>query len=163
MASIIGICDIENSIDTIFHKNKGVTCYFPIHFGRLIAVSIVPRSGMRYLLFVLMISMSFNLLAEPVPMIGGGTISCGKWISAVEDEHEMQMQISIQWVAGYIGSYNWYRAQGGQSITSQPDLETISLWVTLYCRNNPTDTVFSASAALVQHLGGKSTPFRWAK
>jgi len=101
--------------------------------------------------------------ADPIVLTGGGTISCGKWISVVDAKDEIQMQISIQWVAGYTGAYNWYRAQDDKQTITQPDLETISLWLTTYCRNNPTDLIVNAAAALVQHLGGRSTRFRWVK
>lgn len=122
-----------------------------------------PSRAALTLICVLMMSIPSTLFAKTTWIIGGGTLSCGTWISAVEGKNRMQMAISIQWVAGYMGSYNWYRGQAGKSMTNQPDLDTISLWITQYCRNNPTDDVFRAAAALVQHLGGKSTPFRWVK
>jgi hypothetical protein len=108
--------------------------------------------------------LSFQANAEDqISIIGGGTLSCGKWVAANKSRNETQQQVFIQWVAEFTGSYNWYSYEANHGTIHQPDLETISLWLTNYCNDNPTHSAVQSSAALVQHLGGKATKFKWQK
>lgn len=117
---------------------------------------------MRYLT-ILALLLSAPLQANDVPIIGGGTLSCGKWAAATNEINEPQQQVIVQWVAGFTGSYNWYRTGSRQNEIDQPDLETIKLWLTTYCNKNPTHSTLMASAALIQQLGGEATEFKWEK
>ena len=118
---------------------------------------------MRYLIIIIFLLSSPANAESGIPIIGGGTLSCGKWVSAIGERNESQQQVFVQWVAGFIGSFNWYRNKTNQRAINQPDLETISLWLTKYCNNNPTHSTLQASTALIQHLGGEATMFKWKK
>jgi len=113
------------------------------------------------MLLIAVLVLSTNANADPIGVVGGGNLSCGKWVGAINERNEGQQHIFTQWIAGYLVSYNWYRATRHKSTINQPDLETISLWLTTYCNNNPTDLTINAAAALVQHLGGEGTLFKW--
>ena len=119
--------------------------------------------NMRYLLILIFLLCSAANADDTVYIIGGGTLSCGKWVVALNERHESQQQVFLQWVVGFTGSYNWYRNKLNQPGINQPDLETTSLWLTTYCNKNPTHSTLQASAALIQHLGGEATKFKWEK
>ena len=118
---------------------------------------------MRLFIILIFLMCSPARADDTVYIIGGGTLSCGKWVSALNERNESQQQVFVQWVAGFTGSYNWYRNKPTQHAIKQPDLETISLWLTTFCNNNPTQSTFHASGALIQHLGGVATKFKWKK
>jgi hypothetical protein len=115
------------------------------------------------LIFFFSLCFSVSANGQLVTIIGGGGLSCGKWIAAVNESHKDQQRVFTQWVAGFTVSYNWYQDKSTNPPINQPDLETISLWLTTYCNNNPTHSTLHASAALIQHLGGEITTFRWKK
>ncbi len=81
---------------------------------------------MRYFIILIFLLSSPAKSEEIVYLIGGGTLSCGKWVAALNEKHESQQQVFVQWVAGFTGSYNWYRNKTSQRAINQPDLETIN-------------------------------------
>jgi hypothetical protein len=102
---------------------------------------------------------------DGVSIIGTGTFSCGKWISAVDEKNDAQRRLVTQWIAGFVSAYNVYSMTN--KLVSPPitlvDLETADLWVTSYCKNNPTHSVINAAQALVQDLGGEKTKYSWKR
>ena len=91
--------------------------------------------------------------------MGVGALSCGKWIAASEN----RKFVIVNWVDGFVGSYNWYRQSNKKKQIGSPDLETISMWMTTFCKKNPTKATVAAAAALVEQLGGEATQFEWEK
>jgi len=87
---------------------------------------------------------------------GTGSLSCGKWLSAREAKNEAQVNLFVQWVSGWIVSYNYYLTPGTTKARARtPDLETITAFVDKFCRENPLKVVAFAAAELVEQLGGK--------
>lgn len=91
--------------------------------------------------------------AEQIPIIGTGTLSCGQWAEARSEKDEQQISLNVQWIAGFLGGHNYYRDQKKKTVRVR-DLPTISLWMDTYCRNNPTGSIITGAAALVEELGG---------
>jgi hypothetical protein len=111
----------------------------------------------KYIVFLLiLLAVSSKINAQGIVIIGTGQSSCGEWVQA----HKMQKDIYEQWVTGYISSYNYYSAK---PIDNVPNLETISLWLDVYCKRNPTDIILLSASALIQHLGGQPALHKWRK
>jgi hypothetical protein len=88
-------------------------------------------------------------------IIGTGTLSCGKWLEARERRNELQTDLYVQWIWGYLAAHDYYRAPGASLINSRmPDQATVTAFVNQFCRDNPLTFVVDASAELVQELGG---------
>lgn len=59
---------------------------------------------MRLLAIIFILFAPLTNAVDVVPIIGGGTLSCGKWVAAVNSRNEPQQKIFVQWVAGFTGS-----------------------------------------------------------
>ncbi|MBV2089974.1 MAG: hypothetical protein KUF72_03730 [Candidatus Thiodiazotropha sp. (ex Ctena orbiculata)] len=118
---------------------------------------------MRKILIVLLLTCYSTASAKTLDVIGGGNVSCGKWMAAVNSADEYTQQALIQWIAGFTVSYNLFRLRNEQNLIQQPDLETIRLWMTTYCTKNPTHNNLQSSLALIDELGGVPSYHEWVR
>jgi len=114
---------------------------------------------MKIFLFILFILLSPPSFGQGFSFTGTGQLTCGEWAEAVNYRNDNQQNVVVQWLAGYIGAYNYYSPEEFR-ITSS-DLATIKLWLTTYCNNNPLHRVFMAGSALIEDLGGNKALHEW--
>jgi hypothetical protein len=74
---------------------------------------------------------------EPIAVLGAGQLSCGKWIAAREGKNEIQTKLFLQWMAGWVASYNYYAFDSKQRQVSIPDFESLAAFTDQFCKNNP--------------------------
>lgn len=103
-----------------------------------------------------------SVKAETINVIGTGGLSCGSWIEARNKGNDVQENLYVQWIAGYLAGHNAYRTKGVKQVAVS-DLPTISLWLDTYCRKNPTHLAAAAAIALVQELGGTKALHAWKR
>ncbi len=87
-------------------------------------------------------------------VLGAGTKSCGKWMEARKDD-SWESLILINWVWGFVTSYNRYVHKGGVGVEGNIDNEGLMAWVDQYCRDNPLENVANASQALIYKLNSR--------
>lgn len=100
----------------------------------------------RLILIVVAIGFSTNCNALRIM----GDMSCGDWV----DHHstsspDIQAVIQNNWVAGYLSGM----AVGlNADILDSPSGESLILWLTNYCKNNPLDNMSTAASHLAVEL-----------
>ncbi len=91
---------------------------------------------------------------------GAGTLSCGEYISAVEQRKSSVIAQVNQFAWGYLVGY---MMRGSFSNTYQPtakgdiripDGKTLELYLKNYCYSNPLSTVLPSLNVLIKELGG---------
>ena len=105
-----------------------------------------------------LIALGFMLFAGQAPAYfiwGIGEMSCTQLVSAkIEYDHARDQQThlaQLNWIKGFITGINWSR---DSNIARDLTIETVDEWIDGYCRNNLSDSIATASAALVTHLEG---------
>lgn len=91
-------------------------------------------------------------------VVGAGNVACNKWTAAREEKNVPQQYPIVQWVAGWVVSYNYYLI--GAPATprrrvEQPDPEAISAYLDKYCKQYPARIIAFSSSELVEQLGGE--------
>lgn len=84
---------------------------------------------------------------------------CGNWLELAQAEpaHEY---FNMRWfiIGFYGGQMQAYR----KDVRAQ-DAETITAYMTTFCRNNPLSNVIAGTKALVEESGGPKTTFQWKR
>ncbi len=93
---------------------------------------------------------------EKAHIMGGGKLTCEKW-TEFRDKPSIHYQLE-QWVHGYVSGVNW-SSDKKQSIPADGDA-TVA-FIDKYCKNNPSDALALAAAALVQETGGPKAKHTW--
>ena len=91
-------------------------------------------------------------------VVGAGNLACGKWLAAREEKNVPQQYPVIQWVAGWVVSYNYYLIGAPASPrrrVEQPDPEAITAFLDKYCKEHPARIIAFSAADLVEQLGGE--------
>jgi len=86
-----------------------------------------------------------------VYVTGTGTLKCSDWLKAREDGHGAQVDLNIQWIAGFAVGHNYYAERSKQVIV---DLNDIRFATDKFCRDTPLATLMLAAAQYVQDAGG---------
>ena len=112
----------------------------------------------RILLSIAVLALACTLChaEEGAHVMGGGNLSCGKWIE-FRDQPSIHYQLE-QWVFGYISGVNWY---SDKKQSTPPDGDAAVAFIDQYCKNNPSDSLALAAAALVQETGGPKAKHKW--
>jgi hypothetical protein len=91
-------------------------------------------------------------------VVGAGNFVCSKWLAARDEKNVPRQYPVIQWVAGWVVSYNYYLTgipASQKRRVEQPDAEAISVYLDKYCKEHPSRIVAFAAAELVEQLGGE--------
>ncbi len=87
---------------------------------------------------------------------GTGSLTCGKWVLARENKDEDQVRLFLQWVSGWVVSYNYYIAPTTtKNRAATPDFDTTTAFLDKFCRDRPLVAVALGAAELVEQSGGK--------
>jgi hypothetical protein len=91
---------------------------------------------------------------------GSGNFKCGEYISWVETQNQMQLNLVNQWVWGFIAAYQ-FRGSFGNKINPPkqgnivtPEATTAQLFLKKYCNDNPLSDVTNGTMKLIKELGG---------
>ncbi len=103
--------------------------------------------------FFLAIFLSFPGLAlssEDFAVVGAGSVSCGKYLEQVEDSSSKSLHIS--WAQGFLSGMNIADKFSGNKLHSLPDSETIQLYLSNFCKNNPLEYPYAGAVTLFREL-----------
>lgn len=76
-----------------------------------------------------------------------GNESCGKYLNATYQE-----KIYFDgWLKGFLSAYNQYEHVEA-NITYSTDFDSIDIWLYKYCQENPLDSHYQATQALIDAL-----------
>ena len=101
---------------------------------------------------------SFHADAQGVRVPGEGQATCGDWIQYRYTNDSVRQVQAVEWVSGFVTGYSWYHLERQAYLS---DAKIVFGWLDAYCHNNPTFSVVTAAAALIQQLGGEPTRFQW--
>jgi len=81
-----------------------------------------------------------------------GSKSCGIYVKEYE-EKDINAAVNLMWLKGYISGHNY---SDNKNLGSNLDSESMSLWVYIYCKENPLEHTPVAAAALITELEKRS-------
>jgi hypothetical protein len=91
---------------------------------------------------------------------GSGNFKCGEYVSWVETQNQMQLNLVNQWVWGFIAAYQ-FRGNFGNKINTPkqgnivtPEATTAQLFLKKYCNDNPLSDVTNGTIRMIKELGG---------
>ena len=89
--------------------------------------------------------------ASEVHVLGFGNNSCGTWLQN-RGAQSYAEAAQLAWVTGYVTAFNNYAENQSGDISAGTDADGLFSWIDSYCRANPLDSLFRASAALIREL-----------
>lgn len=88
--------------------------------------------------------------------IGQGTVSCGKWTEARQQDHDSAEAVILSsWINGFISGVNWRGAEI-QNVAWGTDRAARDGWIDNYCAAYPLDLVVTATVGLINELEGRA-------
>ena len=123
---------------------RGIPC-----IGRMPSLQVY-----RCVLVTLAFAWAFAAMAGESPdlaVIGTGNLSCGAYAEARRNQNDEQVRLFVQWVDGFLVGYSYYASN---KRVIPPDHDATMTWLDKWCAANPLKYVVTASAQLVQELGG---------
>ena len=97
------------------------------------------RIGRAVVPCAMLLALTTQVAAQDLPVLGQGNLSC-------------------QWALGYITAYNQYGADPKGDVSGGQHTEELMKWIDDYCHRNPTDSFYSASAALIRKFRQGASP-----
>ena len=98
----------------------------------------------------LLVFSTAQIAAQEQAVLGQGNVSCCTWL---EDRSSDSGQMArVAWVLGYITAFNQYGFKPEGDVSGGKSTEQITVWIDNHCKQNPADTVYRASAALVDEI-----------
>ena len=108
---------------------------------------------MRAVLFFVLTAVAVPSYADDAPIQGAGAVTCGRWVEA---RKKGEYYGQLQWVQGFISSYNHYvyshKMASGNGVFGETDYQAITVWMDNYCQRNPLDSVYMGAVNLVKEL-----------
>ena len=95
--------------------------------------------------------------AQELPVLGQGNLSCSSWLERRAGD-ALDAATMTAWVLGYITAFNQYVSIPQDDVSGGQDTKELTAWIDDYCRQNPTDNFYNASAALVAKFRQKTSP-----
>jgi len=93
-------------------------------------------------------ALSQSLAADRYMILGAGAVSCGRWVSDIEQRPNM-----MSWILGFLSGYNVVIVGESSNISEGIDAVALERWITNYCRENPLSILANATVELVVELG----------
>ena len=90
----------------------------------------------------------------PFVITGTGGSSCGDAMEAMRTNHEMQINLYTQWMAGYLAGYAVAAADFRKPLRRKEatDFNTMRGWLEKHCRENPLSNIIHATVLLQKEL-----------
>ena len=97
---------------------------------------------MKWLMLSIALVSSTPAYAVAVTTIGSGSQSCGKWLSARENNANRTTFLQMgSWAVGFLSGAVWVTST---DILANTDSDGVFYWLDNYCRANPTATFSDA-------------------
>ena len=87
---------------------------------------------------------------NPVMVWGAGNVSCGQFVKVIGSNPGNE-RVFGQWLHRFISGLN-EADRTTVDYAAGLDRDALMTWVTNYCRNNPLDSFYGASRALVNEM-----------
>ena len=86
--------------------------------------------------------------AQEQGVLGQGNVLCNSWLEA-RGSGDVQAAARTGWVLGYVTGFNLYGSKPEGDVSDGKNTEEMMVWIDNYCKKNPDENVYRASAALV--------------
>jgi hypothetical protein len=116
---------------------------------------------MKTTVLIILLLFNFEVSAQPpnqqAPWLvyGAGSFSCGKWLAARESKNSEIQNYTLQWVAGWIVSYNYYANETSHKSVQNPEFDTITAYIDKSCNDNPLHHIATVATEMIGELGGR--------
>ena len=89
----------------------------------------------KIILAIVLVVLSFGVLAEPVPLImgGGAEVSCGTYLT----ETDYVKSYRLSWALGFLSALNVSNFFSKKDFLSEPDVGGITMNLANFCQKNP--------------------------
>jgi hypothetical protein len=104
--------------------------------------------------FVMLLALTVQVAAQDLPVLGQGNLSCTSWT----ERRAGDAATMIAWALGYMTAYNQYGAEPKGDVSGGQHTEELAKWIDDYCRKNPTDSFYGATAALIRKFRNAAIP-----
>jgi hypothetical protein len=98
---------------------------------------------------VMLLALTVQVAAQDLPVLGQGNLSCTSWTERRAGD-AVDAATMIAWALGYMTAYNQYRAEPKRDVSGGQHTAELAKWIDDYCRKNPTDSFYGATAALIR-------------
>jgi len=99
----------------------------------------------------LLLLQTMQMAAQEQGVLGQGNVLCGIWLENRRGD-DIQVAARTAWVLGYITAFNQYGSKPEGDVSGGKDTQELMAWIDNYCRQNPTENVYRASAALIDEF-----------
>jgi hypothetical protein len=107
--------------------------------------------------FVMLLALTVQVAAQDLPVLGQGNLSCTSWTERRAGD-AVDAATMIAWALGYMTAYNQYGAEPKRDVSGGQHTEELAKWIDDYCRKNPTDSFYGATAALIRKFRNAAIP-----
>ena len=107
------------------------------------------RIGRAVVPCAMLLALTVQATAQDLPVLGQGNLSCKSWAERRAGD-AIDAATMTAWALGYITAYNQYGAGPKGDVSGGQHTEELTKWIDDYCHRNPTDSFYSASAALIR-------------
>jgi hypothetical protein len=107
--------------------------------------------------FVMLLSLTVQVGAQDLPVLGQGNLPCNSWTERRAGD-AVDAATMIAWALGYMTAYNQYGAKPKADVTGGQHTEELAKWIDDYCRKNPADSFYGATAALIRKFRNAASP-----
>ena len=105
----------------------------------------------------MLLTLTVQGAAQDLPVLGQGNLSCNSWAERRAGD-AIDAATMTAWVLGYMTAYNQYGADPKVDVSEGQHTEELTKWIDEYCHKNPTDSFYSASAALIRKFRKTTSP-----
>ncbi len=120
-------------------------------------ISMKKRIKRTVLLSATLLALTIEVAAQDLPVLGQGNLSCSSW-SERRAGDAVDAATMVAWVLGYVTAYNHYGVDQEGDVSGGQRTEELTKWIDDYCRTNPTDSFYGATAALIRKLRETASP-----
>ncbi len=107
--------------------------------------------------FVMLLALTVQGAAQDLPVLGQGNLSCTSWTERRAGD-AVDAATMIAWALGYMTAYNQYGAEPKGDVSGGQHTAELAKWIDDYCRKNPSDSFYGATAALIRKFQNVSSP-----
>jgi hypothetical protein len=105
----------------------------------------------------MLLALTVQAAAQDLPVLGQGNLSCNSWAERRAGD-AVDAATMTAWALGYLTAYNQYGADPKVDVSGGQHTEELTKWIDDYCHKNPTDSFYSASAALIRKFREIASP-----
>jgi hypothetical protein len=95
-----------------------------------------------------------DIAAQEHAVLGQGNVSCSSWLNDRKGD-DTNSSSRTAWVLGYVTAFNQYESKPAGDVSAGKGTEEIMAWIDSYCGQHPSDSLYRASAALVDEFRHK--------